>query len=329
MWGRVGAAVVFLVTSQLLRPAGAAAAVTDTTISDVTTRSFSVVWSSDAPVSDARVYVFADPDGATLLYPSLPAYAAYPSITATLNSASVPQAHALGIVKLTVSGLPADTPVYIQTETRPTSGPPEVFPLSPPYLEVRTAVATMPVTAAAHPIVNDVVEHPVFAADGVTPAAGALVLVDIPGLTTAPQSAFVGEAASAPSALVDLSNTFDAAGVTAQVPDEAILRITEYRGGLCAGLTDHRLVRFRRLPAPLPGPTVTEAVVPLPCFPADPVCDDVVNVLDLQWALNHLGRIKGECGFHPDMDLVADFTIDMSDVRSILERFGESAPFEP
>jgi len=316
---RQAATTLVLVAIGLTLGGKAAAAVTDVAITDVTTRACAVAWVSDAPVNDATVRVFADPAGTTELTGGL---------TVTLASASIPTAHGLGLVKVEVTGLSADTSVYLQTQTT-TAGGIVPFPAVPPFLEVHTAVATTRADMAGTPIVNDVITHTLMEPDGVTPATGALMLVELPGLAAAPLSAFVGEGAATPTTLVDLNNLFDLTGATLQVPDEAVLRITEYRGGLCADLAEQRLVRFRRLPPPSPGPALTEAVTPVPCFFADPVCDDVVDILDVQWVLNRLGRVLGECGFHPDLDVVTDNAIDILDVQGVLNRFGESAPFVP
>jgi hypothetical protein len=80
--------------------------------------------------------------------------------------------------------------------------------------------------------------------------------------------------------------------------------------------------------APEP-PRVTELKAPSECFFADTVCDDMVNTADAQRVLDIFSRTQGQCGFNSDLDIVADHTINILDVQSVLNRSGQSAPFPP
>jgi hypothetical protein len=301
----------------------AAAAVSDVTFADVTTRAFSVVWASDEPVSGATVRVFADQDGLTEVTVGL---------TVTLASAGFPPALNLGVVKVDVSGLDAGACVFVQTET--TASSTVLEPPAPPFLEVCTAAETAKANALDEPIANDLIRHELFGPDGLTPAAGALLLLSAPGVGAHPLSAFAGDGFALPTAVADLNNLFDTStGSSAELAGGELLQITEFRGLTCPGLVHHRLLRFRRTPpheeeATL-GRRITEIEAPEPCFFADTVCDDTVNILDAQRVLNIFGSASGACEFNPDLDVVPDGTIDILDVQSVLSRFGESAPFGP
>lgn len=292
--------------------------VTDVTVTDVTTRAFSTVWLSDEAIVDATVHIFSDAEGLD-------------EITSTLNvdlvSVDFPLALTNGIAKVDVTGLPADTVVYIQTETTTATGT-LLVPAPGPFIEVRTAVETTKVNSVGGPIVNDLIHHEVFEPDGTTPAMGSLILVKAPSLSVYPLSAFVADGFDAPGAAADLNNLFDDnTGSSAEVAEGLILQVTEFRGLLCS-VDDHKLLRYRRAPVHTEDPPITELETPDLCFSLDTVCDDVINILDVQRELNIFNAALGECLFNPDLDIVADDVINILDVQSVLNRFGDEAPFD-
>jgi hypothetical protein len=116
-------------------------------------------------------------------------------------------------------------------------------------------------------------------------------------------------------------------GISAEVAADQVLTITEFRGLLCEGLENHKLFHFRRAPAHDETPPITDLETPNRCFFADTLCDDTINVLDLQLVLNRFGRTLGECAFNPNLDIVEDDVINILDVQSVLNRFGQTAPF--
>lgn len=297
-------------------------AVLDLTVSDVTTRAAALVWASDEPVLAASVRVFTSAGGGG-------------EITGTVVVTLVSPAAALarGVVKVDVAGLAADTSVFMQAVTT-TAGGTVLTPTAPPFVEVHTAAQTTKANAANEPIVNDLLLHDLLDPDGDTPADGTLLLVEVPGIAAHPVSAFAGNGFPVPSAVVDLNNVYSAPpGTSAEVPAGTVLRLTEFRGRACAGLANHRQLRFRRAPeheeAVAIGAPITELEPPAPCFFADTVCDATVNVLDVQRVLNAFNRVRPSCAFHPDLDIVADGVINVLDTQSVLNRFGQSAPFPP
>ena len=295
----------------------AAADVSDIVITDVTTRAFSVVWASEEPVISATLRVFADADGTTELTPGL---------AIETVSAALPPAHDRGIVKVSVNGLAAGQVFFVQTVTDTASGQ-FSSPTAAPFLGTTTAVSTVRVQLNGSVIANDLVQHVVVdPADGVTPAAGSLVLLQIPSLGPSPLSAIAGESGFTDAA-INLNNYRDAGSINTAVPDDEIISITEYRGLLCSGLDKHKSVRFRRHPQQTGLFPITELKTPSQCFFADTVCDDTINVLDLQFVLNAFSSTLGQCSFNPDLDIVADSVINILDVQSVLNRFGQQAPF--
>ena len=194
--------------------------------------------------------------------------------------------------------------------------------------------ATAKINSGNSPIANDLIVHNLFAPDGSTPGDGSLLLVEAPGLGSHPISAIVGEEALAPSTLVDLANLFDAnLGTNLEVVGGEILQLTEMRGLNCPGLQGHKRVHYRRAPAHEETATIStsipEAELALPCFFADTLCDDTIDILDAQRVLNIFSSQPGDCRFNPDLDIVADQQINILDVQSVLNRFGQSAPFPP
>lgn len=299
-------------------------AVSDITVTDVSTRAFAVVWASDEAVTGASVRVFQDAGGTAEITGSF---------ERRLVSAAFPPALERGVVKVDVTGLVPDTTVFVQTVTTGAGGTVQA-PSGPPFIAVRTAVGTTKVNAANQLIVNDLIVQDVVAPDGVSPVDGTLLVVDAPGRAAHPISAFVGEGFASPAAVVDLSNLFDATTRTSlEVASGTTLTLSEFRGLTCPMLVDHRQLHFRRAPEHseigATGVALTQLETAAACFFADTVCDDAVNVLDVQRVLNTFNRASGVCAFNPDLDLVADDVINVLDVQSVLNRFGETAPFTP
>lgn len=312
-------AIACCVFAWLLVPQSLFAQVADVTLTDLTTHAASVIWRSSEPVITASLRVFSDPDGATEITQSL---------SVVLDSAAFPPALDRGVVRVTVSGLVPDSVVFFQTETTGASGT-VVFPSTPPLLQIPTRVEVNRISDAGAPITNDVIRFNVFAPDGVTPAAGTLLLVRAPGLAALGVSTFVGEGFAPPTASVNVNNLFGSATrSTANIEANSVLELTEFRGLLCAP-EDHKLVRFRRAPAHDETPVITQLEDPDACFFADLLCDDVVDIRDVQRGLNVFGVMAGECAFNSDIDVVPDAVIDIRDVQSVLNRFGQRGPFPP
>lgn len=290
------------------------AAVSDPVPSDVTPRAFALVWVADEAVLDADAKIFADADGTTELT-TLPPH--------RLVSAEFPPALDLGIVKLQVAGLASGSCYHVQTRTTTGSGD-QLSPQAPPFPQVCTTTQLTRRRADGSPITNDLLRIEATVVDGVTPAVGALVLVDSPDLSGHPVSAFVVSGGPAGEALVNLNNLFDpATGSNAALPDNAVLRVTELRGLHCPALDDHSLLTYAIAPAheeiATSGVPLSQLETPGDCPAGDTVCDGVIDVLDAQRVLNAQGAVTGECGFNPDLDLTFDGTIDDQDAQLLLD----------
>ena len=289
----------------------AVAVVSDTQITDVTTRAFSAVWVSSEQVTSATVQVFSDAGGSN-------------DITATLNVTLVSPQSALlqGIAKVDVAGLAPATTAYVRTVTIGPSG--QV--VSSNLLPVRTARESTKANSSNQPIINDLILDKIFLPDGVNPAEGALLLVKAPKISSYPLTAFVGQGFTAPAAVIDLNNLFnDATGLSAEVPAGAVLEVTEFRGLHCN--QNQKLAHMRLAPSHEETPPITELELPAKCFSpnnvaADFNCDKSIDPGDFNLFLSSFGTSIPTCRFNSDYDLNADKTIGPGDFNLFLSVFG-------
>jgi hypothetical protein len=297
----------------------AAPTVRDITPTDVTPRAFSVVWAASEAVTGATLTFFSDASGANDITSTLP-----PALFVSPATAA-----SKGVVKVTVAELPSQSTICFQTRTTGTSGT-TLAPPTPPYPCITTESTARIDTDAGAPIVNDLLRFEALAADQTTPLNGGLLVVNAKDVSTYPISAFVGEGCPLPTAVTNLRNLFDGAvHETADLAGNDILEVRKFRGLADAACTleEHVLFHFRRAPAHAETPAMSELEAPAVCFFADTVCDDRVDILDVQRVLNLFNKNCGVCQFNADLDIVDDCTINILDVQSVLNRFGQSAPF--
>lgn len=202
---------------------GLSSATTRLRVTDVTARSFSLVWFAGLSATcSAKVY--ADPDGEMPIT----------DLDITSESANHPPAEQNGVMKVSVSGLAPGGTYYFQVVTISDEGT-LIEPTGEGLPSVRTEISSRVVK-------NDVLAHRVLMSDGSTPAAGSLVLADVEGADY-PVTGWVNEDVAAPWALVDLNNVYSKSEhVNLELlGGEAI--IIESIGGLSG---------FRRLSAKIP-----------------------------------------------------------------------------
>jgi hypothetical protein len=132
--------------------------------------------------------------------------------------------------------------------------------------------------------------------------------------------------------IFNLNNLFDTGtGSTTETPTDAVVRITEYRGLNCTDAASQRRTTFGRIPAHEETPPISELEQLTDCFFADRVCDNTVDILDVQFVLNAFDENAGTCRYNDYLDIAppsGDGTINILDVQAVLNRFGESAPFQ-
>lgn len=303
-----------------MAPVGARGEVTAATMADVTPAGFAVVWVSDEPVTAASVRVFSDSEGAIEITNTL---------TQSLSSAAAPPALDLGVVKVDVRGVAPSTCLYVQTLTTGQGGV-VAQPATSPFPEVCTQAAVRKENALGGPIANDLVRHEVLVPDASVPAAGALVLLEVPGVSAAPVSAFVGVGFGASAAVTNLQNLFaEATGRNLEVADGAVLRLLELRGGTCP-FPDQSRERYRRAPGHeevvTVGARISQVEEAAGCFFADTDCSGLVTDADAERVLAALPASQGDCRFDVDLDALGDDRIDILDVQRVLNRVGDAAP---
>ena len=310
--------ITTFLTLTLLPYSNAFASVSNITVTDVTSRAFSVVWVSDEPVSSATVRIYSDIDGVVDLTPSF---------NISVDSSSVPNAHVQGIVKVTVAGLLADTDYYVQTETVGSSGV-VTAPAFSSLVLVHTALESVKANDSNLPIVNDVLLYDVFQPDGLTPAPGALVIASVDGASAYPITAFTGENGFAPqTAAIDSSNFFSIDGRSLELIADDALKISVFRGLLCgAEFESQEFFEYRRTPPHEETPVIAEVESPSKCYISDPFCDNTVNVLDVQFVLNSFGNNVGACAYNPGVDVITDGQINVLDVQRVLNDFDATVP---
>lgn len=292
--------------------------ISDVTVTDVTTRAFSVVWVSDEPITSATVHVFSDLEGTVEISNDLVIDLISPEVA--LNN---------GISKVDISGLTAGTTYYINTETQGDTSGSVIFPSSTEILvDVKTAATTTRENADGGLIANDLIMYEIFEPDGVTASQGTLMVLKIPSISSYPLTAFVGEGFSIPLAVVDLNNIFDSStNTSASVPEGSVLEIMEFRGLLC-NIFDHKKKSFRRVSMHSEISSITGLELPGTCFSpggggsVDFNCDSRIGLEDLGALAARFGLEQPDCRFNQDFDSDKDGRIGLFDLGALASVFG-------
>jgi len=175
-------------------------------VTDVTTRSFSVIWAS-SEASTADLEVFEDSDGTV----SVTTAVITPHPVESGNATIATLAEDKGVMKARVTALSANTTYYFRTITTSKATADETYyPVSTPLMSVTTESLTVRTYTSGTdilPFSNDVIIEPCYLDDGTTPAEGTLLLATLEG-GNHPLTAFVGDGVLAPDALIDLNNAF-------------------------------------------------------------------------------------------------------------------------
>lgn len=303
--------------------------VSDVLVTDVTDRSFSVVWTS-SEASTGSLNVFDGPlcttvtAGITLV--SHPVLNPDPAVKDAIKTAAEDK----GILKVQVSGLAAAAPYCVQTVTTSKSTSEQtVAPAVPQNVTTQIQVTRTHTIAPSPdllPFANDVIAHPLYAPDQTTAVTGGIVAMGVLNLLGQSLSnivaSVVGDGGAAPMTLTDLNNLFDPVNlqtVNLLGSGSERLRLLEYRG-----LAGCKLERFRKVPADFDR---AEVKAPAPCFdPADVDCDDRVRLADVLKVVEGFGTSSGAGCFNPDLDFNRDRIVRLSDVLYVVGKYGTSKP---
>jgi hypothetical protein len=294
--------------------------VSEVMVTDITTRSFSLVWkSSEAATASLKVY-----DGSACNVETAGAVIT-PHPTNSGDAAIKTAAETSGVMKVMVAGLSSDTEYCYQTVTTSkstsdvTTAPSVPAKVVTEFQTVRTYIEEG--TNAIKPFSNDLIIFPVYQPDQITFSEGSLLIVEGPGGSRV--SSFVGDGVSSPNALIDLNNLFTSTGTNMDIAGGEIVIIREFRGN--NGKTESAtLVRFREAPEDM---ELSMIKSPVPCFFADNDCNGRVEIIDVQRGFNLWGKLIGDNAYNTDLDIIADGTINIKDIQSIFNRFGQTEPF--
>ena len=149
-------------------------------VTDVTTGSFSVIWTS-SEASTPNLSVYDDVIG------TVPTQGIALELQPVANGSSdiATRAEDNGVLKVRVTGLLPDTTYYFQTATASKStGDITYYPNSAPMLSVTTevrATRTIIVSQDEVPFSNDLLVYDCYLLDNITPAEGTLLVADVEG----------------------------------------------------------------------------------------------------------------------------------------------------
>jgi hypothetical protein len=180
--------------------------VTHVMITDVTTVSISVVWAaSEASTADLEIY--EDEAGTIPVAGAVTTPHPVESGDMSIKTA----AEDIGVMKVRVTGLQADTTYFLKTITTSKSSDESTdYPAAAPFMSATTEVKTVRSYNSGGnemPFSNDIIIEPCYLEDRTTHATGSLVLAAFEA-GDYPITAFVGDGVEAPFALIDLNNAY-------------------------------------------------------------------------------------------------------------------------
>jgi len=267
-------------------------------VTDATPGSFAVTWLASEP-SIGTLLVF-QADCATPLT-GLP-------MTAKGSDAT-------GYLKVTVSGLAADTSYCYQTSTTSKSTSElTVSPASPALVVTATAVLrTRSTGTTLLPFANDLLRTPaVYLPTEADTPEGKLVVLYLDG-AKGPVSLLL--TSDEKTRYFNMNNLFEATtGSSVNLIGGERVRISE-RHGLSGCVID----RFRKVPA-------DQETTRIRNFETSPKREDIdfngtVNILDILRAAGGLGSAKGDVCFNSELDVTGHDRVDQQDLNSVIGSF--------
>ena len=288
--------------------------VSEMTVTDVTTRSFSVIWIASEP-STPDVVVYDDADG---LVETLGVQTSAHPLN-NENAAIRTSAEDMGVMKVRVTGLLPDTTYYFRTQTTSKStSETTLSPVSSPLPDATTQMRTTRTEwsgETAIPFTNDLIVYASTLLDSTPPAGGILLVASVDG-AGAPVSGFVGDGVPSPLAVVDLNNLFTAdTHETMPLAGGETLTLTQVMGSAGTATTTHTIPMNNQL---------GEIKYPeaLSC-PGDTDGDLDVDGVDLITLARSLYTTSGDTAYNPDADFNLDGAVDETDLTDLVARFGQ------
>ncbi len=269
-------------------------------VTDLTTRSFAVVWESSEPASGS-LQLFRE-DCSTPI-PN-------PNVTAEQSSRT-------GIIRVTVAELDANSSYCFKTEsTSLSSSELTVFPPQPLTVKTQSSVVRSRVSdsGAIIPLANDILRVPAPHSPGLPKNAdGILALLRLESsLPHLPLSLLLTPDET--GQYFDMNNLFDpTTAASLNLSGGERLRITERHG-----LLGCRLDRFRTAPADQESTRESDFSA---CAALDIDCSGAVTVLDILRTAQGNGTHQAAPCFNSDLDVNADGSIDQLDIEAVIGGF--------
>ena len=277
--------------------------------SDVSPRGFTVTVQSDEAVLSATLRVFTDVNATSEVTSALSLKSPTENVSAF---------HAQGFSSFRVGDAALESSYYAQVEVLTGSGTYFLPGTAGALEEVQTVRALQSITPDDQLSLNALVSFDLAATTANSHSAVSL--------QTAGMAYPLLQLSDRPSAYFDLNNAIDVTGDRLELPAGELVALNQYFGVNCA--SENALTRYRRAIAAVPSGSA-QPVVPLEaCFFADVDCNLTVNNVDVEQTRQRVFQTALDCGFNPDLDIVSDDTIDVLDFQSVLNRLGQSEPFE-
>jgi hypothetical protein len=290
--------------------------VTEVMVTDVTTRSFSVIWaSSEASYPGLHVY-----DNAEGTVPTSDAVITLQPVEGDNNGIGI-VAEDNGVLKVRVSGLEPDTTYYFQTVTTAKSTlDVTCYPATPLFPGVTTeslVLRTKMCGEAEVPFTNDVITVECYLPESSTPAEGTLLVAEVEGCHY-PISRFVGDCVPVPEAYIDLNNLFSLQSYTTKpIYGGEPLTLTRFMG-IYGVETSEYYVPINEQLAQMKFPLL------IPPCQGDFDDDGDVDGSDLAVFAADFGRTDCDSGPECEGDFDHDNDVDGSDLAVFAADFGRT-----
>ena len=285
-------------------------------ITDVTPRSFSVIWAS-SEASDPVFLVYNDAAG------TIPTVDAVITLQPVENSSDPigDMAEENGVLKARVTGLLSDTAYYFQTVTTSKSTTDVTYyPATTPLASVTTESMVTRTKMCGNveiPFTNDLIVTECYLPDGSTPAQGTLLVVEVEGCGY-PLSRFVGDGVAVPEAYVDLNNLFGYQSYQTQpLYGGQIVTLTKFMGIHGMEAMEHYVPMNRQLAA-------MKSPLSIPLCEGDFNDDGDVDGSDLALFAAGFGRTDCCEGSPCRGDFYHDGDVDGSDLAIFAADFGRT-----
>ena len=288
------------------RPCAAGMAlVSQVDVADVTPRSFAVSWVSSEPAV-GELYLFLG-DCVTPV--------ANPLLAVQGNDRT-------GIIKVTVSGLDANTAYCYQTvTTSKNSAETTLYPTTPVPVSTEKAITRDMLTGGKTvPFANDLLRAPApYLRPASTDSQDGLLMVLhlLDGKGGKPLSLHLSTDGT--MNYFNMNNLFDpVTGQNVNLTGGERVKVTERHGN--AGCV--AIERFRTVPADLENTSARDLLRGVPILDID--CSNAVNVLDILRVARAAGVSDGDICYNSDLDVSGDGRVDLLDVEAVIGGFSET-----